>query len=49
MTSMMVRTDPHAPPRFRTDGVVENMPEFQKAFSCSLGKPMVAAPACRIW
>jgi endothelin-converting enzyme/putative endopeptidase len=49
MTSMMTRTDPHAPPRFRVNGVVQNMPEFQKAFSCSAGKPMVAEHACRIW
>jgi endothelin-converting enzyme/putative endopeptidase len=49
MTSMMTHTDPHAPPRYRVNGVVQNMPEFQKAFSCSAGKPMAAAPACRIW
>jgi endothelin-converting enzyme/putative endopeptidase len=49
MASMRAHTDPHSPPRYRTNGVVQNMPEFQKAFSCSAGKPMVAAPACRIW
>ena len=49
MTGMLLRTDPHSPPRFRTNGVVQNMPEFQKAFACSAGKPMVAAPACHIW
>jgi putative endopeptidase len=49
MTSMLVRTDPHSPPRYRTNGVAQNMPEFQKAFSCSAETPMVAAQACRIW
>jgi endothelin-converting enzyme/putative endopeptidase len=49
MASMLTRTDPHSPPRYRVNGVVQNMPEFQKAFSCSAGTPMVAAPACRIW
>ena len=49
MTRMRVRTDPHAPPRYRTNGVLENMPEFQRAFSCGAGKQMVAAPACRVW
>jgi len=49
MTNMLTRTDPHSPPRFRVNGVVQNMPEFQKAFSCSAGKAMVAAPACHIW
>jgi endothelin-converting enzyme/putative endopeptidase len=28
---------------------VENMPEFQKAFSCKAGQPMVSANACRVW
>jgi putative endopeptidase len=30
-------------------GVVQNMPEFQKAFSCKAGSPMVRQPACRVW
>jgi putative endopeptidase len=29
--------------------VVSNMPEFQKAFSCKAGQPMVHAPTCRVW
>ncbi|MGO9647658.1 MAG: M13 family metallopeptidase, partial [Terriglobales bacterium] len=27
-------TDPHSPPKYRVNGVVVNMPEFSKAFSC---------------
>ncbi len=46
---MQLHTDPHSLPRFRVNGIVQNMPEFQKAFACTAGKPMVAAPACRIW
>ena len=42
-------TDPHSPLEYRINGVVSNMPEFQQAFSCKLGQPMVRAPACRIW
>ena len=42
-------TDPHSPGLFRTIGTVENMPEFQKAFSCKSGQPMVSANACRVW
>jgi len=42
-------TDPHAPGRFRTNGTVQNMPEFQKAFSCKATQPMVSANACRVW
>ncbi|HVW11810.1 MAG TPA: M13 family metallopeptidase [Bryobacteraceae bacterium] len=43
------QTDPHAIDRDRVNGVVKNMPEFQKAFSCPAGKPMVSANACRVW
>ncbi|MBV9506621.1 MAG: M13 family metallopeptidase [Acidobacteriia bacterium] len=46
---LRVQTDPHSPGRFRVDGVVRNMPEFQKAFSCPAKQPMVAANACRVW
>lgn len=30
-----VRSDPHSPNRYRTDGTVYNIPEFAKAFKCS--------------
>ena len=46
---LRVQTDPHSPGRFRVIGVVQNMPEFQKAFSCKAGQPMVSAQACRVW
>ncbi len=46
---MRAATDPHAPERYRTNGVVSNMPEFQKAFSCKSDAPMVHTPACRVW
>jgi predicted metalloendopeptidase len=42
-------TDPHSPGRYRVNGTVQNMPEFQKAFSCKAGQPMVSANACRVW
>ena len=46
---MQVQVDPHSPARFRVNGVVENSPEFQKAFSCKAGQPMVSQNACRVW
>ncbi len=46
---LQVQTDPHSPPEFRVNGVVKNMPEFQKAFSCKAGAPMVKSNACRVW
>jgi len=46
---MLVTVDPHSPGRYRTDGVVQNMPEFQKAWGCHAGQPMVSANMCRVW
>jgi endothelin-converting enzyme/putative endopeptidase len=46
---MRVLTDPHSPGKYRVNGVVENMPEFQKAWSCKAGQPMVAENACHVW
>ncbi|SPE39032.1 Endothelin-converting enzyme 1 [Candidatus Sulfopaludibacter sp. SbA3] len=41
--------DPHSPGRFRVNGTVQNMPEFQKAYSCKASQPMVSPNACRVW
>ncbi len=46
---LRAQTDPHSPGRYRVTGVVSNMPEFQKAFSCPAGSPMVRENACRVW
>jgi len=42
-------TNPHSPNEYRINGVVSNMPEFGKAFSCRAGQPMVRQQACRVW
>ncbi len=42
-------TDPHSPGRFRVNGVVINMPEFQKAYNCKKGDAMVSENACHVW
>ncbi len=46
---MLAQTNPHSPPRYRVNGVVSNMPEFAKAFSCKADAPMVRPNACRVW
>jgi putative endopeptidase len=46
---LQAQTNPHALSEFRVNGVVSNMPEFQKAFACKVGQPMVRYPACRVW
>jgi endothelin-converting enzyme/putative endopeptidase len=45
----LAQTDPHSPGRNRVNGVFSNMPEFQQAFACKVGQPMVRRPACRVW
>jgi endothelin-converting enzyme/putative endopeptidase len=42
-------TDPHSPGKYRVNGLVVNMPEFEKAFSCKPGSAMVSAKRCRVW
>jgi putative endopeptidase len=44
-------TDPHSPAVYRINGVVVNMPEFSRAFSCKPGQPMSKPPerVCRVW
>ena len=41
--------NPHSPARHRVNGVVSNMPEFQQAFQCKPGHPMVRKDPCRVW
>ena len=41
--------NPHSPEKYRANGVVSNMPEFQQAFHCKAGSPMVNQNRCRVW
>lgn len=45
----LVATDVHSMPQLRVNNVLANMPEFQKAFNCKAGQPMVHATLCRVW
>ena len=42
-------TDPHSPGKYRVNGLMVNMPEFQQAFQCKAGQPMVSDHRCRVW
>jgi len=42
-------TDPHSPGRYRVNGLMVNMPQFQQAFQCKPGQPMVKEKRCRVW
>ena len=46
---LRVLTDPHSPGKYRVNGVVQNMPEFQKVWGCKASQPMVAENACHVW
>jgi len=49
LARMLAQTNPHSPGRERVNGVVSNMPEFQKAFACKAGSAMVRSTQCRVW
>jgi endothelin-converting enzyme/putative endopeptidase len=42
-------TNPHSPGRYRVNGLMVNMPEFQQAFGCKAGQPMAPENRCRVW
>jgi len=46
-----IQTDPHSPGQYRTNGPLQNMPEFHAAFGCKDGDKMVRSSADRakIW
>jgi endothelin-converting enzyme/putative endopeptidase len=47
---LRAQTNAHAIDKFRVNGSVSNMPEFQQAFGCKTGLPMVrGGNACRVW
>ena len=49
MARLLALNNEHSPGNYRVNGVVKNMPEFQKAWGCKEGQPMVAQNACRVW
>ncbi|MGD8827811.1 MAG: M13 family metallopeptidase [Gammaproteobacteria bacterium] len=44
-----VTTDPHPPARYRVNGTLANMPQFQKTYGVKDGSPMVNTHRCKIW
>jgi endothelin-converting enzyme/putative endopeptidase len=46
---MRATVDEHSPDKYRANGVVTNMPEFQSAFHCKTGAPLAPAQRCRVW
>jgi endothelin-converting enzyme/putative endopeptidase len=46
---LIAQTNPHSPVQYRVNGVVVNLPEFRKAFSCKVGTPMAPEKSCTVW
>ncbi|MBA3915331.1 MAG: M13 family metallopeptidase, partial [Acidobacteriales bacterium] len=48
---LMIQADPHPIAKYRVNGPLSNLPEFQEAFSCKQGAAMVrpAANRCEVW
>jgi len=48
---LMVQTDPHPIAKYRVNGPLSNLPEFQQAFQCKDGSAMVrpAGKRCDVW
>jgi endothelin-converting enzyme/putative endopeptidase len=43
------QTNPHAPDEYRTNTVLQELPEFAKSFSCKKTAAMASPKPCRVW
>lgn len=43
------QANPHAPDEYRTNSILQDLPEFAKSFSCKTSDKMVSAKPCRVW
>jgi len=48
---LLVATNPHAPPHFRVNAPLSNLPQFASAFACEQGDAMVRPEEqrCAVW
>jgi endothelin-converting enzyme/putative endopeptidase len=43
------QTNPHAPDEYRTNSILQDLPEFAKSFRCKKDAKMVSPAPCRVW
>jgi endothelin-converting enzyme/putative endopeptidase len=41
--------NPHSPGKYRVNGIVSDLPQFQQAFGCKADQRMVRTKMCRVW
>ena len=46
---LLAQTNPHAPVKYRVNGVLVNLPEFRQAFSCKTSTPLAPEKTCSVW
>ena len=46
---LLAQTNPHAPVKYRVNGVVVNLAEFRKTFACKAATPMAPEKMCSVW
>ncbi len=49
VSELDTRRDEHPSVRVRVNGIVSEMPEFARAFSCEAGQPMAPVQRCVAW
>jgi len=43
------QSDPHAPDEYRTNSILQDLPEFAKSFQCKKTDKMASERPCRVW
>jgi predicted metalloendopeptidase len=49
LDELMAKTNPHSMPKYRVNGVVTDVSDFAKAFSCKEGAPLAPKDRCSVW
>lgn len=49
LSQQTILGDTHAPPKWRINGPVQNLPDFADVFKCKAGTPMSPAKRCDLW
>lgn len=46
---MRALPDPRSAATYGVNGLISDLPQFQQAFHCKAGQPMVRDKMCRVW